>query len=187
MARRSTVEANASPGPSGSRSTHLQPPCNGSAGIQIHCATSGDHTVPVDGGPARDLRAAAVTVDLDAAAHRPFRHRPLARRPRAARRGDPIVLFPERIPKINILRKGACFRALALRDLWVGRHREPGSPQRAVHRCLSEVTRSAKPRFAWPMRTVLNALVNWIGAPLPRRVRSSTSEVIRRGRRVPDV
>lgn len=53
----------------------------------IRCAASGDHGVPVDGGPARDLRAAAITVDLDAAAHRPFRHRPPARRLRAGRRG----------------------------------------------------------------------------------------------------
>jgi hypothetical protein len=55
------------------------------ADLWIHCAASGDHMVPVDGGPARDLRAAAVAVDLDAAAHRPFRHRPLARCPRAGR------------------------------------------------------------------------------------------------------
>ena len=100
-----------------------QPASDGSAGTRIHCAASRDRMVPVDGGPARDLRASAVTVDLDAAAHRPFRHRPLARRPRAGRRGILSCWFRTRI-EINNLRKGAYIWALALRDVWAGRHCE---------------------------------------------------------------
>lgn len=68
----------------------------GPAGPQIHYAASGDHRVPVDGGPARDLRAAAVAVNLDAAAHRSFAtaHWPDARA--QAAEGDFVVLFSGR-------------------------------------------------------------------------------------------
>jgi hypothetical protein len=126
------------------------------ADLRIRCVASGDRMVPVDGGPARDLRAAAVTVDLDATAHRPLRHRPLARRPRAATEGDLYrVVFRKKYRKKNP-RKGASIRALALRDLWAGRHGEPRSPQRAVHRCLSVVTRSANPPVALADEDLLN-------------------------------
>ncbi len=48
---------------------------------------SGDRVLPVDGGSACDLRAAADQADSCAASHRPFRPRPQAR---------PLRAFPDR-------------------------------------------------------------------------------------------
>ena len=47
-------------------------------GVEIHCAAWGDHRVPVDGGSARDLRAAAITARTARQLTGLLRHRPPA-------------------------------------------------------------------------------------------------------------
>ena len=99
--------------------------------------------VPVDGGSARDLRAAAITVDsarqltgLCATDHQPDARA-------QAPRGRSFSFSPKKEKKNPA---GAPARALALRDLWAARFVDRVGCGALSIRCLSEVTRSAEPR-----------------------------------------
>ena len=96
--------------------------------------------LPVDGGSARDLRAAAIAADpsrqltgLCATAHRPDA------RSQALEEGFSFSFRTEKRRRSI----GALARALALRDLWAAHFVDRVRCNALSIRCLSEVTRSA--------------------------------------------